>query len=76
MTANSASSTNTEMVPNSSTSMLSSSIEGTLSRDEIEALCRFVSQLDHFSTGPTSSFAYSGTFALALSVSTSRPSCS
>lgn len=43
MTANSASSTNSEMVSNSSTSMPSGSTEGSLSKDEIEALRQFVS---------------------------------
>lgn len=75
MTANLASSTNTEVVFNSSTSMPLGPVEGSLFREEIEALFRFVSQLDHSSIGPTSSFAYSGTSTSALLASTSSPSC-
>lgn len=76
MTANSTSSTSTKMVLIASTSIPLSTTMGSLSRDEIETFRRFVSQLDHSSTGATSSFAYTGTSALAFSASTSSSSCS
>lgn len=46
-----------------------------LSSEEIVAFHRFVSQLDHFSTTPTSSFAHSGTFTSVLSALVNTPQC-
>lgn len=60
-----ASSSTSELVP--TTPMPNSSSDGSLSREEIEAFCRFVSNLEVTLAAPASSFTTSGTSASALS---------
>lgn len=51
----------------------SNSIVGTFSREEVEALRCFMSNLDTSHSNPHSSFAQSGTSAFAFNASVSAP---
>lgn len=68
--AHSVTSTSTEL---STQPPLAPSDIGGLSSDEITAFRRFVFQLDHSSTTPTSSFAHSSAIAHGLSITVTTP---